>query len=103
MAACASERGGACHGFLSKRSATWVLTKPSPGVTCQVVAIVGASGAGKSTILSLLLRFYEPSQGRILMDGMDITTLDPRWLREQIGLVEQEPPLFSGTIGDNIR
>jgi ATP-binding cassette subfamily B protein len=69
----------------------------------EVVALVGRSGAGKSTILNLLLRFYDPDEGRIAIDGHDVRTLDASWLRSQIGVVLQEPVLFSGTIADNIR
>ena len=69
----------------------------------EVVALVGRSGAGKSTILNLLLRFYDPDEGRISIDGHDVRTLDASWLRSQIGVVLQEPMLFSGTIADNIR
>jgi ABC-type multidrug transport system fused ATPase/permease subunit len=69
----------------------------------EVVALVGRSGAGKSTILNLLLRFYDPDEGRILVDGHDTRKLDAPWLRSQIGVVMQEPMLFSGTIADNIR
>lgn len=69
----------------------------------EVVALVGRSGAGKSTILNLLLRFYDPDEGKITVDGHDARTLDASWLRAQIGVVLQEPVLFSGTIADNIR
>ncbi|MGH7305084.1 MAG: ABC transporter ATP-binding protein [Candidatus Rokuibacteriota bacterium] len=69
----------------------------------EVVALVGRSGAGKSTILNLLLRFYDPNEGRISIDEHDARTLDASWLRSQIGVVLQEPVLFSGTIADNIR
>jgi ATP-binding cassette subfamily B protein len=69
----------------------------------EVVALVGRSGAGKSTILNLLLRFYDPDEGRVSIDGHDTRTLDAAWLRAQIGVVLQEPVLFSGTIADNIR
>jgi ATP-binding cassette subfamily B protein len=69
----------------------------------EVVAVVGPSGAGKSTIASLLARFYDPQEGRVTFDGRDVKTLDPRWLRRQIGAVAQEPVLFSTTIADNIR
>lgn len=68
----------------------------------KITAIVGGSGTGKSTLGSLLLRFYDPNSGSILLDNKDITTLDPRWLRQQIGTVSQEPILFSTTIRDNI-
>jgi ABC-type multidrug transport system fused ATPase/permease subunit len=71
-----------------------------PGAT---IAFVGRSGSGKSTIVNLLLRFYDPTAGRILFDGHDIRELDARWLRNQIGIVMQEPVLFSRSIGENIR
>ncbi|KAK7511715.1 P-loop containing nucleoside triphosphate hydrolase protein [Phyllosticta citriasiana] len=66
------------------------------------VAIVAPSGAGKSTVASLLLRFYIPSQGRILINGKDITQMNAKQLRRKIGFVGQEPVLFSGTIAENI-
>lgn len=66
-------------------------------------ALVGASGAGKSTILSLLLRFYDPQQGAILVDGKDIRSLTQVSLREKIGMVSQETFLFHDTIAENIR
>jgi ABC transporter fused permease/ATP-binding protein len=69
----------------------------------EVVAIVGPSGAGKSTIAGLLTRLYDPQGGRILLDGKDLKDLDPEWLRQQIGVVAQEPLLFSSSISDNIR
>lgn len=68
----------------------------------MVTAIVGRSGSGKSTIASLLLRFYEPESGAVYLDGVDIRELNLEWLRNQIGNVSQEPVLFSGTIRDNI-
>jgi len=72
----------------------------SPGET---VAIVGPSGAGKSTAFQLLLRFYDASRGRILIDDIDISRLDPRELRRQIGLVPQETVLFGDSALENIR
>jgi ABC transporter fused permease/ATP-binding protein len=69
----------------------------------EVVALVGPSGAGKSTLAQLLSRFYDPDAGRIRLDGRDLPVLDPRWLRRQIGVVSQEPILFSGTVEENIR
>jgi ATP-binding cassette subfamily B protein len=69
----------------------------------QAMAIVGPTGAGKSTLVSLIPRFYDPSQGRILLDGVDIRQISLRSLREQISIVLQEPLLFSGSIADNIR
>ncbi|CAN6486540.1 unnamed protein product [Victoria cruziana] len=68
----------------------------------KIVALVGGSGSGKSTVISLIERFYEPTSGRILLDGHDIKQLDLKWLRNQIGLVNQEPALFATTIRENI-
>ncbi|EEY69036.1 ATP-binding Cassette (ABC) Superfamily [Phytophthora infestans T30-4] len=68
----------------------------------QTVAFVGASGGGKSTLISLLERFYDPQEGTILLDGRDVKTLNVKWLQSQIGLVSQEPVLFATTILDNI-
>ena len=67
------------------------------------IAIVGQTGAGKSTIISLLMRFYDVTSGRILIDGHDIRDVTMRSLRRQVGIVLQDPVLFSGTIADNIR
>ncbi|KAK6341194.1 ATP-binding cassette permease mdl1 [Orbilia brochopaga] len=66
------------------------------------VSIVGPSGGGKSTVSSLLLRFYSPNSGRILINGMDLEELNIKSLRRKIGVVSQEPVLFSGTISENI-
>ena len=68
----------------------------------QTVALCGPSGSGKSTIISLLERFYDPQSGAVLLDGVDIKTLNVRWLRAQFGLVSQEPVLFQGTVAQNI-
>ncbi|GAA0153006.1 ATP-binding cassette [Lithospermum erythrorhizon] len=68
----------------------------------KIVALVGGSGSGKSTVISLIERFYEPISGHILLDGIDIKELDVKWLRQQIGLVNQEPALFATTIRENI-
>jgi len=72
----------------------------SPGET---VALVGPSGAGKSTVFSLLLRFHDPQSGRVLVDGIDVRTLDPAQLRQAIALVPQSPTLFAASARDNIR
>jgi ABC-type multidrug transport system fused ATPase/permease subunit len=69
----------------------------------QVIAIVGPTGAGKTTLVSLLPRFYDALEGQILLDGMEIRKLTLRSLRRQISVVLQEPLLFSGPIADNIR
>ena len=69
----------------------------------QTVAIVGPTGAGKSTIISLLTRFYDIQSGAILIDGYDLRDVTQKSLRRQVGVVPQEPFLFTGTIADNIR
>ncbi|EGC33591.1 ABC transporter B family protein [Dictyostelium purpureum] len=74
--------------------------KIKPG---QTIGLVGDSGGGKSTIISLLERFYDPSEGEILLDGEDIRNFNVKGLREKIGLVNQEPVLFATTISENIR
>jgi len=68
----------------------------------ETVAIVGASGAGKSTIFSLLLRFYDPQQGSVAVDGVDISHVLPETLRERIAIVPQDTTIFAATIHDNI-
>ena len=82
----------------------WVLRDVSfrvePG---QTFAIVGHTGAGKTTLISLLLRFYDVQRGQILLDGKDIRTIDLQDLRRQFGIVLQDPFLFTGTIETNIR
>ncbi len=67
------------------------------------IALVGPSGAGKTTVLQLLLRFYDPQRGRVLLDGLDLRDLDPRALRGALGLVAQEPLIFSADAWENIR
>ncbi|KAM6450468.1 ATP-binding cassette sub-family B member 5 isoform 2-T5 [Liasis olivaceus] len=74
--------------------------KIQPGKT---IALVGSSGCGKSTTIQLLQRFYDPAQGQITIDGHDIRTLNIKWMRENIGIVSQEPVLFATTIAGNIR
>jgi ATP-binding cassette subfamily B protein len=69
----------------------------------QTVAVVGATGSGKSTIVKLILRFYEPQQGRITLDGVDLHAIRHRELRRAIGLVSQDVFLFHGTVRENIR
>ena len=72
----------------------------SPGET---VALVGPSGAGKTTVLQLLLRFYEPQSGTVRFDGVDIRDTDPAELRARIGFVPQDPVIFSCDVADNVR
>ena len=78
------------------------------GVDLQIdagesVALVGHSGCGKSTIISLLLRFYDADAGRITLDGTPLQKLNLHWLRNTIGVVSQEPILFDATIEENIK
>ncbi|XP_065187026.1 ATP-dependent translocase ABCB1-like [Sycon ciliatum] len=68
----------------------------------QTVALVGQSGCGKSTSVSLLERFYDPVAGSVTVDGFDIRTFNLKWLRRQMGIVQQEPILFDSSIADNI-
>ncbi|KAK8509748.1 hypothetical protein V6N11_058150 [Hibiscus sabdariffa] len=68
----------------------------------KTVALVGESGSGKSTVISLLQRFYDPGSGSITLDGVEIQTLQLKWLRQQMGLVSQEPVLFNETVRANI-
>jgi ATP-binding cassette subfamily B protein len=68
----------------------------------ETVALVGETGAGKSTVMKLLARFYDPDEGRVLVDGLDLRTLDTAAYRRQLGYVPQEAFLFTGTVRDNI-
>ena len=94
----------AYHGGATPSEEEWVLRDVSfrvePG---QTLAIVGHTGAGKTTIIQLLLRFYEIQRGAILLDGVDIRELDLRDLRQQFGIVLQDPFLFTGTLESNIK
>ncbi|CAM9848385.1 unnamed protein product, partial [Heterosigma akashiwo] len=67
------------------------------------VALVGPSGEGKSTLIALVLRFYDPLEGAICLDGLDIRGLNLKWYRSKIGYVGQEPVLFAGTVRTNVR
>ncbi len=69
----------------------------------EVVALVGPSGSGKSTVAALLGRLYDPIGGRLTLDGNDLRSLDPTWLRAQVGVVPQEPTLFSASVEENVR
>lgn len=68
----------------------------------QIIGIVGSSGSGKSTLAKLVQRLYVPESGRVLVDGVDLTMVDPAWLRRQVGVVQQENILFNRTLRDNI-
>ena len=68
----------------------------------KVVALVGHSGCGKSSIISMIERFYDPVEGKVELDGVDIKELNPKWYHQQIAIVAQEPVLFSGSIRENI-
>lgn len=68
----------------------------------KTVALVGTSGSGKSTIVQLIERFYDPDEGEVLLDGVNVKQYNLKWLRDQIGLVNQEPRLFARTIRENI-
>lgn len=68
----------------------------------ELVAVVGLSGSGKSTLVSLLLRLYEPTNGQVVVDGVPLKELDIKWFRKQLGVVSQEPRLFSTDIASNI-
>jgi ATP-binding cassette, subfamily B, multidrug efflux pump len=92
------------HVWFAYKGEDWVLrdfsVRIEPG---EMVAIVGHTGAGKTTLISLLLRFYDVSRGAIRIGGTDIRDLDPRELRRRFGVVLQDPYLFTGTLGGNIR
>lgn len=69
----------------------------------ETIALVGPSGCGKSTVVQLLERFYDPDSGTIELEGNNLKELNVKWLRDQFGLVSQEPTLFDTTIAENIK
>jgi len=92
------------HVWFAYNDEDWVLEDVSFRVEpYEMMAVVGHTGAGKTTLISLLLRFYEPQQGRILVGGKDIREWSRDALRKRFGVVLQDPHLFSGTIEENIR
>ncbi|MBN9660491.1 MAG: ABC transporter ATP-binding protein [Acidobacteria bacterium] len=92
------------HVWFAYKGEDWVLEDVSfriePG---EILAVVGHTGAGKTTLASLLLRFYDIQRGSIKLGGIDLRSFDPRALRRHFGVVLQDPHLFTGTIGGNIR
>jgi len=102
-----------CDGLVEIRNAVFAYpSRPEApvmrGFTLTIpagkrTAIVGESGSGKSTTIALILRFYDPLQGQVLLDGRDLQEINVRWLRQQIGLVSQEPTLFDTSILENVR
>jgi ABC-type multidrug transport system fused ATPase/permease subunit len=112
----AFQKNGLDGGVTAKKASFAYPTRPeapvlkglsvsiAPG---RVVAFVGSSGAGKSTIIAMVQRFYDPDEGSILLgsgkNSVDIRDLPARWVRQQLGVVGQEPVLFTGTIAENIR
>jgi ATP-binding cassette subfamily B protein len=69
----------------------------------EVVALVGPSGAGKTTVFQLLLRFYDPTRGAVRIDGVDLRLADPRAARRRIAVVSQEPVIFASSVAENVR
>jgi ATP-binding cassette subfamily B protein len=103
-------RGPRARGDLELRDVSFAYAAGRPAVTGlslsvpagQKVALVGRSGAGKSTVAALMARFYDPNSGEVLIDGRDARDCAVSWLRDQFGLVLQETMLFSGTVAENI-
>ncbi|KAF5000800.1 hypothetical protein FGRMN_1407 [Fusarium graminum] len=101
-----------CHGHIQldnisfsypSRPDTKVLNNITLNIPAgKTTAFVGASGSGKSTIIGLLERWYMPCSGRLLLDGVDVSMINLKWLRSQMALVQQEPVLFRGTIFENV-
>jgi ABC-type multidrug transport system fused ATPase/permease subunit len=97
-------QAAATPGRATDPAGNWVLDDFSLDIRAgEALAVVGHTGAGKSSLIKLIMRFYEFQGGRLLVDGRDIRTLDLAGYRRQLGLVPQAPFLFSGTVADNIR
>ena len=92
-----------CHVDFAQNSEGTILSKINLLTTSgEIIALVGFSGAGKTTLVNLLPRFYDPAHGKILIDGIDIRDVTLNSLRKQIGIVPQETTMFSVTIAQNI-
>jgi len=92
------------HVWFAYQDEDWVLRDVSFTIAPrETIAVVGHTGAGKTTLISLLLRFYDVQKGAIRLGGIDLREFDPLELRRQFGVVLQDPYLFTGTLGDNIR
>jgi ATP-binding cassette subfamily B protein len=90
--------------FYPSRPATPALDRFSLAVRPgEVVALVGPSGAGKTTAFQLLLRFYDPASGRVMIDGVDARAADPRELRRRVAVVAQDPVVFASSVLENVR
>jgi ATP-binding cassette subfamily B (MDR/TAP) protein 1 len=100
------------RGEVEVRDVTFAYPSAPQHLVCQgyslhvpagaTVALCGPSGSGKSTLIALIERFYDPQEGCVLLDSVDVRTLNVRWLRQQLGLVAQEPVLFMGSVAENI-
>ncbi len=105
------ERPAQMHGHVRFENVSFAYSEEAPtisGLTLealpgQTIALVGATGAGKSTVLNLLTRFYEPTGGQILIDGAPLAGLSKEWLRDQLGYVTQESFLFNTTLRENLQ
>ena len=102
----ALERGGSrvppATALAVRRSLRSVRERLALGVDHTVVALVGGTGSGKSTLVQLIARLYDPTSGTVLVDGADVTTVDPASLRAEIAVVDDDPFLFSDTVHANI-
>jgi ATP-binding cassette, subfamily B, bacterial len=106
-----AHRGDPARGAVSLRGVSFAYRSDRPGVLTNVdleipagtrVAVIGTSGAGKTTIGALVARFYDPTGGQVLLDGRDLRDCDLEWLRGQVGVLLQETVLFTGTVQENI-